>query len=358
MLVWNDIEKYKNEINNTKKLDGLNENDKLSKSKTNYNKNAFHFNHHVNDYGLNDKVTIKPFHVTYDQSFKNMFANKSTPSKMLKGKVELSSGTRRVIEMTDKMIPKIDHSYIDPGYYEHKLEGKTNKDLMLKNISKSKEFAKKFIEGMKPSPSLTLSPKPSPRNSFSSSPPPSPRDPQTSPKHTPQPPRHSIPLETKSKPPQSPIQKIGLDIKSAMPPSAMPPSPIKSKAEIIEEASQRDTRLLNAKKRLTQIQKNNVENKFKTPKSIPPPSTPASSLAPSPSVTSSPQASRNEIIINLVQDKIDKDYHKSSKSYGANMKSETLAEFQKLAEGLNIDFTNITTRRQIENALNKILKGK
>ena len=52
MLVWNDIEKYKNEINNTKKLDGLNENDKLSKSKTNYNKNAFHFNHHVNDYGL------------------------------------------------------------------------------------------------------------------------------------------------------------------------------------------------------------------------------------------------------------------------------------------------------------------
>ena len=40
------------------------------------------------------------------------------------------------------------------------------------------------------------------------------------------------------------------------------------------------------------------------------------------------------------------------------MKSETLAEFQKLAEGLNIDFTNITTRRQIENALNKILKGK
>ena len=80
MLIWNDIEKYKNEINSTKKLDGLNENDKLSKSKTIYKKNAFHFNHHVNDYGLNEKVTIKPFHVTYDQSFKNMFTNKSTPS--------------------------------------------------------------------------------------------------------------------------------------------------------------------------------------------------------------------------------------------------------------------------------------
>ena len=121
------LQKYRKEINDGKKIDGLNENDKLTKSKTSYNKNAFHFNHHVNDYGLNDKVTIKPFHVTYDQSFKNMFANKSTPSKLFKGAVELSSGTRRVIEMTDKMIPKIDHSYIDPGFYEHKLKGKTKK---------------------------------------------------------------------------------------------------------------------------------------------------------------------------------------------------------------------------------------
>ena len=150
MIVWNDIEKYKKGINNGKKEDGLNENDKLSKSKTSYNKNAFHFNHHPNDYGLNDKVTIKPFHVTYDPSFKNMFNNKSTPSNLLKGKVELSSGTRRVIEMTDKMIPRIDHSYIDPQYYEHKLEGKSNKVLMLNEMSGGKDFAKRFIEDMKP----------------------------------------------------------------------------------------------------------------------------------------------------------------------------------------------------------------
>ena len=272
MIVWNDIEKYKKGIDNTKKEDGLNENDKLTKNKTSYNKNAFHINHNVNDYGLNDKVTIKPFHVTYDQSFKNMFKNKSTPSNFLKGSVELSSGTRRVIEMTNKMIPKIDHSYVDPQYYEHKLEGKTNKVLMLNEMSGGKDFAKRFIEDMKskelPNTSqLILKKTDLPDQAMPE--PPIPEPPKS--KYSKfkrdkghllnQPPPLlayeddedideviNLPPETKRSyshqkktptrpPPQSPIQKIGLDIKSAI-----PPSPIRSKAEI-KEAIQRDPKI-------------------------------------------------------------------------------------------------------------------
>ena len=148
---------------------------------------------------------------------------------------------------------------------------------------------------------------------------------------------------------QSSNTKKGLDIKSAI-----PPSPIKSKAEI-KEAIQKDPIIQAAKERLSKIQKNNVENKFKTPKSIPPPSTPASSLAPSPSVTNSP-ASQIEIVINLVQDKIDEDHKKNKSSYTANMKSDTLAEFQRLAKGLDIDWTNIKNRKQLEDALDTINK--
>ena len=62
-----------------------------------------------------------------NNDLKNMFKNKSTPSNELKGKVELSSGTQNAIKTFNKSIPKIDHSYIDPQYYEHKIEGKTTK---------------------------------------------------------------------------------------------------------------------------------------------------------------------------------------------------------------------------------------
>ncbi len=65
------------------------------------------------------------------------------PSNSLNGKVNLSTGTREIIKMTNKMIPKIDHS----GYYEHKLnEIKSNKDLMTSEYSKAETFAKEFIE--------------------------------------------------------------------------------------------------------------------------------------------------------------------------------------------------------------------
>ena len=45
MIVWNDIEHLtKNYNSGLKKLDGLNENEKLNKNKTNHNKNKCHFN--------------------------------------------------------------------------------------------------------------------------------------------------------------------------------------------------------------------------------------------------------------------------------------------------------------------------
>ena len=49
------------------------------------------------------------------------------------------------------MIPKIDYSGVDPGYYEHKLnEVKSNKDLMKREYSKADTFAKEFISKSKP----------------------------------------------------------------------------------------------------------------------------------------------------------------------------------------------------------------
>ena len=52
--------------------------------------------------------------------------------------------------MTNKMIPKIDYSGVDPGYYEHNLnEVKSNKDLMMREYSKATEFAKEFVKTKK-----------------------------------------------------------------------------------------------------------------------------------------------------------------------------------------------------------------
>ena len=150
MLVWNDIAKYTNDYKNgIKKLDDIvNDADKAQNNKLNYKKNKFKLHSSTDDYGLDDKITIRSMKFKTSNDLKDMFKNKSTPSNLLKGKVELSSGTQNVINMQNKMIPKIDHSYIDPGYYEHKLEGKTNKDLMLKELSSGKDFAKQYVAGL------------------------------------------------------------------------------------------------------------------------------------------------------------------------------------------------------------------
>ena len=178
MIVWNDIEHLtKNYNNGLKKLDGLNENEKFNKNKTNRNKNKFHFNPSNDEYGLDEKYTIRPFHIKYDSSFNKLMSGKSTPSKSL-GKHSLSSGTKEAIKLTKKLIPKIDYSYVDPQYYEHKLQGKKTKDLILKELSKGKKFAKEYMErqnmgmedlntNIKPVFSSSSSPPPSPSRSSS-----------------------------------------------------------------------------------------------------------------------------------------------------------------------------------------------
>ena len=158
MLVWNDIAKYTKDYNNgIKKLDDvLIDAKKLQNEKLNHKTNKYKLHSLSDDYGLDDKITIRTMKFKYNNDLKNIFDSKSIPGNSLKGKTELSSGTKEVINMTNKMIPKIDHSYIDPGYYEHKLEGKTNNDFMLKEMSNGKEFAKKYIEDMKNKSELIL----------------------------------------------------------------------------------------------------------------------------------------------------------------------------------------------------------
>ena len=148
MIVWNDIEHLtKNYTNGIKKIDGLDENNTLNKNKISHNKNKFRFNPSNEDYGLDDKITIKPFNIKYDSNIKKLMIGKSTPSNIL-GKHQLSSGTIEAIKSAKKFIPKIDYSYVDPQYYQHQLKGKTNKDFILKEMTPGKDFAKKYMNDL------------------------------------------------------------------------------------------------------------------------------------------------------------------------------------------------------------------
>jgi hypothetical protein len=132
----------------------MNENEKFNKKKYQHNKNKFHFNHSNEDYGLDERITIRPFHIKYDSSFKKLTSNRTTPSKML-GEHSLSSGVKEAINRTHKIIPKIDYSYTDPQYYEHNLKNKTNKDFILDELSPNpngRDFAKKYVAGLQKRP--------------------------------------------------------------------------------------------------------------------------------------------------------------------------------------------------------------
>jgi hypothetical protein len=147
-MIWNDINIFKRDYSNgVKKLDGDTD---MQIEKLKHKTNAFNITPDIDEHGLDDKYTIRPFKIHYDQSLKNLFKNKCTPSNSLNGKVNLSTGTKEILKMTNKMIPKVDHSGVDPGYYEHKLnEIKSNKDLMMKEYSKANTFAKDYVERMK-----------------------------------------------------------------------------------------------------------------------------------------------------------------------------------------------------------------
>ena len=148
-MIWNDINIFKRDYTNgIKKLDG--DTDKMQNDKVKHKTNAFNITPDIDEHGLDDKYTIRPFKIHYDQSLKDLFKNKCAPSNSLNGKVNLSTGTREIIKMTNKMIPKIDHSGVDPGYYEHKLNDiKSNKDLMKREYSNADAFAKSFVTDLK-----------------------------------------------------------------------------------------------------------------------------------------------------------------------------------------------------------------
>ena len=151
-MIWSDIGIYKRDYTNgIKKIDDLNDATKNQNDKLKHNQHSFNTTPQIDEYGLNDKYTIRPFKLHYDQSFKDLFKNRTTPSSLLKGRtVNLSTGTKEIIKMTNKMIPKIDYSGLDPGYYEHNLnEVKSNKDLMMRQYSKATEFAKEFVKTKK-----------------------------------------------------------------------------------------------------------------------------------------------------------------------------------------------------------------
>ena len=150
-MIWPDVPIFIRDYSNgIKKLDDNSE--EILKKKIKYNPNAFHLNPLSDDFGLDEKYTIRPFNLHTSSSLKDLFKNRYTPSNTLKGsKVNLSTGTKEIIKMTEKMIPKIDHSTIDPRYYENKMNKiHSNEDLMLREMSKADAFAKGFIANLKP----------------------------------------------------------------------------------------------------------------------------------------------------------------------------------------------------------------
>ncbi len=150
-MIWNDVNLFSRDYTNgIKKLNGGTDYKDLQNEKLKYSSKAIDITPEINEYGLDEKYTIRPFKLHYDQSFKNMFKNKCTPSNSLDGKVNLSTGTKEIIKITNKLIPKIDHSGVSPGYYEHKLnEVKSNKDLLMKRLSNADAFAKSFVSDLK-----------------------------------------------------------------------------------------------------------------------------------------------------------------------------------------------------------------
>ena len=122
-MIWSDIGIYTRDYNNgIKKVDDYNEAIKKQNDKLKHKTNAFNTHPKVDEHGLEDKYTIRSLKFHHNQSFKDLFKNKTTISSTLKGgQLNLSNGTKEIIKMTNRMIPKIDYSGVDPGYYEHKL---------------------------------------------------------------------------------------------------------------------------------------------------------------------------------------------------------------------------------------------
>ena len=179
-MIWPDVPIFIRDYSNgIKKLDDNSE--EILNKKLKYNPNAFQLTPLSDDFGLDEKYTISPFNIQTSSSLKDLFKNRYTPSNTLKGsKVNLSTGTKEIIKMTEKMIPKIDHSTIDPGYYENKMNKiHSNNDLMLREMSKADAFVQGVISNLKPVTNaggvpITLEPSPAPTAAPTSTPTPTP----------------------------------------------------------------------------------------------------------------------------------------------------------------------------------------
>ena len=146
-MIWNDVNLFRRDYTNgIKKLNSVTDDyNDLQNEKLKHSSKAFDITPDIDEHGLNERYTIRPFKLHYDHSLKDLFKNKCSPSSVLKGKVNLSTGTKEIIKMTNNLIPKIDHSTIDPGYYEQNLNKiKSNKDLMMREYSKAKDFCKRL----------------------------------------------------------------------------------------------------------------------------------------------------------------------------------------------------------------------
>ena len=115
-MIWSDIGIYTRDYNNgMKKVDVYNEAIKKQNEKLKHKTTAFNTHPKVDEHGW-DKYTIRSLKFHHNQSFKDLFTNKTTISSTLKGgQLNLSNGTKEIIKMTNRMIPKIDYSGVDPN---------------------------------------------------------------------------------------------------------------------------------------------------------------------------------------------------------------------------------------------------
>ena len=107
-MIWSDIAQYTRDYNNgIKKIDDLNDVKKIQNDKLKHNKHSFNTSPQIDEHGLEDKYSRRPFKLHYDQSFKDLFKNRSTPSSLLKsGQLNLSTGTKEIIRWLTKWFLK------------------------------------------------------------------------------------------------------------------------------------------------------------------------------------------------------------------------------------------------------------
>lgn len=81
---------------------------------------SFSFKRNVTDFGLSDAISDKKF--TFEKANNNLLLNDQLPSA---NKFRQSSGLGGLLKYCDDMAPKKDYRYVDPQFYEYRLNGMT-----------------------------------------------------------------------------------------------------------------------------------------------------------------------------------------------------------------------------------------